>query len=332
MTKPTLTIGKLRGLQTTSSPKGAFTILAFDHRQSFVKMLDVENPDAVTYGEVAAAKTQIIKHLAPHASAVLTDPLYGAAQGIASGALPGTVGLLVAVEKTGYAGEATARVTEMIPGWNVAKIKQMGADAVKLLLYYHPGAGELAERQEALTAGIIAECREADIAFYLEPVSYSIDPENDKNSAAFAADRPALIAEIARRLGALGPDVLKLEFPVDAKLDLEKASWAEACRQVTEASPCPWAVLSAGVNFELFAEQVEAACKAGASGYIAGRAVWKEGIGMPTAQRATWLEDVAAKRMDRLAQIADQYAVPWQEYFAPVDLADLNGWYQAYGK
>jgi tagatose 1,6-diphosphate aldolase len=332
MTKRSLSIGKIRGLQTTTSRKGVFTILAFDHRQSFAKMLIPENGEVISYHEVAAAKSQVIKFLAPHASALLTDPLYGAAQGIATGALPGTVGLLVSVEKTGYTGESTARVTEMIPSWNVSKIKKMGADAVKLLLYYHPGAGQLTEQQELLTKRIIAECEQEDIAFYLEPVSYSIDPQNDKNSAKFAEGRPALIAEIARRLGALEPDVLKLEFPVDANFGKEERHWAEACKMVTESSPCPWALLSSGVDFDLFSRQVEIACKAGASGYIAGRAVWKEGISMPEAERKKWLEKVAVKRLISLQEIAERYAAPWMDCFQLGDLDAYDGWFKSYGE
>jgi tagatose-1,6-bisphosphate aldolase len=106
-----LTVGKLRGLGATSSPTGIFTILAFDHRQSFVKLLDPQAPERVTYGEVVAAKAQVVRALAPYTSAVLLDPVYGAAQAIASGALPGQAGLLVALEETGYEGEDTARMS-----------------------------------------------------------------------------------------------------------------------------------------------------------------------------------------------------------------------------
>jgi tagatose 1,6-diphosphate aldolase len=332
MSKRSLTIGKIRGLQTTTSSKGVFTVLAFDHRQSYVKMLDPDNPEAVSYKNVAVSKSQVIKYLAPHSSAVLTDPLYGAAQGIASGALPGNVGLLVALEETGYTGESTARVTEMIPGWTVSKIKKMGADAVKLLLYYHPDAGELTNRQEHLVKQIIDECKQEDIAFYLEPVSYSIDPQIDKKSDKFAQERPRVIAEIARRLGELGPDVLKLEFPIDANHNMDENQWMEACQAVTEVSPCPWALLSAGVNFDLFTRQVEVACKAGASGYIAGRAVWKEGIPMPDDERKTWLRTVATKRLNTLYEIAEQYAVPWMEYFQLEGLEAYDGWYKTYGE
>jgi tagatose 1,6-diphosphate aldolase len=325
-----LTIGKIRGLSATSTPEGVFTILAFDHRQSFVRMLRAEGTEAASYEQVVAAKSAVVRALAPHASGVLLDPLYSAAQTIANRALPGRTGLLVAVEETGYLGDPAARANTTLAGWSVSKIKRMGADAVKLLLYYHPDAGTLTERQEALAAEAISACRQADIALFLEAVSYSIDPSVDKSSAVFARGRPALIAEIAARLGRLCPDVLKLEFPVDPNYSLDETGWARACQEVSRASPCPWALLSAGVDFALFARQVAVACRCGASGYIAGRAVWKEGIAMPAPERDAWLQDVAARRLEALAEIAVSHARPWADFYPDLEAAAGEGWYETY--
>lgn len=332
MGKRVLTIGKIRGLQSTTSSEGVFNVLAFDHRQSFIKTLNPDDPAAVSYSDVAEAKRQVIESLAPYSSAVLLDPLYGAAQGIASGALPGTVGLLVSVEKTGYSGAPSARLTEMIPNWNIEKIKRMGADGVKLLIYYHPDAGELTRRQEELTKQMIVECKRVDIAFFLEPVCYSIDPAIDKNSPQFAQERPGLILEIVRRLGDLNPDVLKLEFPIDVNHNQDEKQWFEACRNVSKVSPCPWAVLSAGVNFDVFTRQVEVACKSGASGYIAGRAVWKEGIPLSDKERIKWLDSVAMKRLNTLNEIAVQHAVPWMDYYHFENIAAYKDWYKSYAE
>jgi len=330
MLENNLSIGKARGLAATATPSGVFTILAFDHRQSFVKMLNPNAPQAVTYSEVVAAKAAVVRLLAPHASAVLLDPVFGAAQAIASGALPGQTGLLVAVEETGYTGSDLARVSSLLPDWSVAKAKRMGADAVKFLVYYHPYAGELTAIQEDLIAAVIQSCREADLTFFLEPISYSIDPGLAKNSAGFAAQLPGLMVEFARRLGALGPDVLKLEFPAIAAFDSDEASWERSCQAVSAASPCPWAVLSAGVDIDVFTRQVEVACRSGASGYIAGRSLWKEGIPLPPADRENFMRTVAAGRLDRLAEIASRFARPWQDFFPGLANAIQEGWYQSY--
>jgi len=199
-----------------------------------------------------------------------------------------------------------------------------------LLIYYHPNAGELTEQQDMLTREVIKDCHRYDIAFFLEVVSYSIDPKLDKTSTGFAAKRPRLICDIASRLGALGPDVLKLEFPVDVFYDSDEGNWARACEAVSEAAHCPWAVLSAGVDFNLFLRQVEIACRCGASGFIAGRALWKEGIPMPALERADWLTNVAAARLDQLTEIADRYARPWRDFFPGIENSASLGWLDSY--
>jgi tagatose 1,6-diphosphate aldolase len=325
-----LTIGKIRGLAATSSQADAFTILAFDHRQSFARMLTPRQGEAISHADIVAAKATVVEVLAPHTSGVLLDPEYSAAQSIASGALPGRTGLLVAIEETGYSGTAMARKSRLLSNWSVAKVKRMGADAVKLLIYYHPNAGELTECQERLTEEVVQDCRRYDIAFFLEAVSYSIDPKLDKSSAGFANRRPGLVRDIASRLGALGPDVLKLEFPVDIIKDPDEGNWARACEAVSKVAGCPWVVLSAGVDFDLFKRQVEIACCSGASGYIAGRAVWKEGIPMPPLQRKEWLRTVASARLDQLAEIADRHARSWRDLFPGIENTTSLGWLDSY--
>jgi tagatose 1,6-diphosphate aldolase len=206
----------------------------------------------------------------------------------------------------------------------------MGADAVKLLVYYHPDAGETTDRQDELVTLIVNECQKYDLPLFLEAVSYSIDPSVDKNSAQFAAGRPRLVTEIARRLGALKPEILKLEFPVDAYYNQEEQSWARACDMLSAASPCPWTVLSAGVAYSVFVRQVEAACRNGASGFIAGRAVWQEGVSMAEAERMVWFDKVATRRLEELSEIADRYARSWMDFFPVPRVVDYEDWYQTY--
>ena len=110
---------------------------------------------------------------------MLSDPEYNAAQSIANRALPGQTGLVVALEKTRYAGSPTALTTGILPGWGIDRAMRLGADAVMMLILYHPDAGELTECLERLTVDVIDECQRADQAQFLEPVSYNIDQEID---------------------------------------------------------------------------------------------------------------------------------------------------------
>ncbi|MFO8036805.1 MAG: tagatose 1,6-diphosphate aldolase [Anaerolineales bacterium] len=330
MNQSHLTTGKRRGLTSTSSDQGIFTILAFDHRQSFVDMVAPQGKPAGVYDTASSAKIDVVRVLSPVASAVLLDPLYGASQAIARDALPARTGLLVAVERSGYSGASTARISSLLPKWGVEKIKRMGADAVKLLIYYHPDGGEIRDRQEHLAEEVAQRCWDFDIAFFLEAVTYSLDEEHGKDSKAFAEKRPALIARTAKRLSSLAPDVLKIEFPVDANRDQDEGHWLEACQAVSKVSTCPWTVLSAGVDFDLFAREVEVACKGGASGFIGGRAIWKEGVLLPEEERMGWLESVGRDRLQKLSQITSQHARPWTDFYPPQDIGRFRDWYAKY--
>ena len=316
-----ITPGRWRGLQTTSTDGSRFSILAFDQRGSYVKML----PAGTSFDAAVQIKREVVGVLSRYASAVLLDADYGY---LPAAYMSGGSGLLVSVEKSGYSGDSTYRKTEFFDTWDVAKIKRSGASAVKLMIYYHPESGELAEELEDLTARVIAQCRQYDIAMFLEPMSYSLDASVKKESAEFAATRPVVVRETARRLSALGPDVLKLESPHDAAYESDFDKWQAACAEISEVCSVPWVLLSAGVAFETFEEQTRAACLAGASGFLAGRAIWKECVTMTPHERARFLETTASERIQKLIAIVDQHARPWTDFYAPMALGDH--WYDDY--
>jgi len=327
-----LSIGKRKGLISTSDAFGGFSILAFDHRQSLIKGVadqDWSSPEAL-YDMISNLKVDVIKSLSPFVSAVLTDPEFGAAQIIASNALAHGKGLLVALEESGYQGTSNARLSSLLKDWSVAKIHRMGADAVKVLVYYHPDAGVQTDHTENLLRRVIDECKTYDIALFLEAVSYSVDIDHNKKSAEFAKAKPDLITRMADRLSNLGADILKLEFPVDPKFDPDDNHWESACRAVTDAVSCPWTVLSAGVDFDLFVKMVEVACKQGASGFIGGRAIWKEALSLEKSKRRTWLEKVARDRLHQLNKIVDEWATPWWKVYPTDQISDYKDWYKGY--
>lgn len=328
----TLTIGKLRDLQQIANDTGIFAMCAMDHRGSMRRMIKPPNPGAVSYQTLVVYKRELCAALAPASTAVLLDPLYGAGQVIATGALPRDVGLLVSLEATGYTGEEGARLTELLSDWGVGKVKRMGASAAKLLVYYHPGLPEVAARQLDLVRRVVEECARADLLCLVEPVAYPID---DEDPSEFARRKPGVVVETAQQITALGVDVLKAEFPADLRYEQDENGLLAYCHQLDEASQAPWVLLSGGVTFDEFARQVEIACRAGASVFLAGRAVWQEAMAMADgAHQRHWLETIAAERMRRLAYIAGEHGRPWWEKWAssPAELAEIGeGWYAAYG-
>ena len=319
-----LTVGKLRSLQQLANERGLFTMLALDHRGSLRRALNPSAPAQVPRETMVELKLLLTRILAPQASAVLLDPVYGAAQAIGRRVLPGDTGLIVSLEASGYEGEATARRTVLLPHWDVAKIKQMGASAVKLLLFYRPDA-VTAREQEALVASVAESCRIHDIPFLLEPLSYSLDPEAPKGSEAFAQERPSIVQDTARRLVPLGVDVLKAEFPSDLRYDAPEVALSQV-RRLTEATEAPWVLLSAAADFSLFREQVEIASRGGASGFLAGRAIWQEITRLPRERWEEFASTVASDRLRTLVAIANAEARPYRPTISiPPDWLEIYG-------
>ena len=312
-----ISIGKLRGLQQISSKRGTFTALALDHRQNLRKA----NPAFVNDGELSRFKLDVTSTLAPEATAVLLDPEVSAAQAIAQRSIPNNSGLVVALESTGYTGNATSRQAQIIPGWSVEKAKRMGASAVKLLVYYHPDSST-AKEIEDFTLKVAEECRRFDLVLMLEPLSYSLD-ENRKLTS---EEKHYVVIETAKRLTSLNIDILKAEFPLDVN-DKDESRWREACEEISAASITPWILLSAAVEYETFLRQVDVACKAGASGIAVGRAVWQEAVMLNGADRIKFLSTTAYERMSRLSSLCHALAKPYTDFYtadAPFD------WYKTY--
>jgi len=312
-----ITIGKLRGLQQISSQRGTITALALDHRQNLRKA----NPAFLDDQELSGFKLDVTSTLASRATAVLLDPEVSAAQAVARRAIPNNVGLVVAVESTGYTGDATARQAQIIPGWSVEKAKRMGASAIKLLIYYHPDAATAGEIED-FTSMVAEDCKKHDLVMMLEPLSYSLDEDKKLSSD----EKRYVVVETAKRVTLLNVDVLKAEFPLDVN-DADESRWMDACEEISAASSVPWILLSAAVDFESFLRQVTVACNAGASGIAVGRAVWKEAVNMQSDQRMKFLQTTARDRVSRLTSLCQALAKPYTNFYTAEASFD---WYQTY--
>ena len=314
-----LTPGRYRGLKASGlAERDVFGILAFDQRGSYRAMM----PPSAEYAHLAQVKREVSGVLSAAASAVLLDPIYGLP---AAMSMSGRAGLLLALEKSGYRGDSSYRQSELLPGWTAAKIRSVGANAVKLMVYYNPQRESLAAETERFIVEVVRDCHRLDLPVFLEPMSYSARGDVPKNSAEFARERPEIVIETARRLSQTGADALKLEFPVDIEYEDD---WRTACLRLSQACAVPWVLLSAGVDFEQFKPQLQIACECGASGFLAGRAIWKEAVGMSTAARAAFLRDTALERLRQLLDIAERDARPWTDFYQAQDFSER--WYESY--
>lgn len=328
-----LSIGKLRGLQQIADENGFLTICAIDHRGALQRAMNEENPDEVIYQDMVNFKLDLCRAVAPYAGAVLLDPVYGAAQAVATGILPGHIGLLVSIEKTGYSGEKTARITELLPDWSVEKVKRMGASAVKLLVYFRPDLKEIASRQLDLVARVADQCIKEDIPLLVEPVSYPVE-ESGISGQMFADIKPELVIETARQITSLPIDVLKAEFPADIEFEQDEKKLLQLCKELDRATKVPWVLLSAGADYKTFKKQVEIACKAGASGFLAGRALWQEGVKIRSREeRISFFKSTAAFRLKELTDMVNKHGRPWYAKLGS-DKGDFKaaneGWYEQY--
>jgi tagatose-1,6-bisphosphate aldolase len=319
----TISIGKIRGIQQCTSPQGSFTCLALDHRQNLRKSLHPENPSATSDAELSQFKMDVVSELASYSTAVLLDPEVSAAQAIGRGILPGKTPFIVAVESTGYGGAPTARQSQVLPGWSLEKAERMGASMVKLLVYYHPDS-PTAHEIEDFVARIGEESLRLDLGVMLEPLSYALNAEKALSSA----EKRYVVTETAKRLLFPGMDILKAEFPLDIKTDSDEHVWAEACSEVSAASTVPWILLSAAVDYATYLRQVTIACNAGASGSAVGRAVWKEAVSMPAADRSTFLRTIGKERLIKLTALCSALAKPVTDFYPAAEVP--FDWYRNY--
>jgi tagatose-1,6-bisphosphate aldolase len=302
--------GKVRGLQRVTSADGFFLICAIDHLSDFAELL-APDPATVAFDDVAEAKDAVVRAVSPSVSAVLLDPLYALGHLVAAGAVPGTVGVMSSIEDEDYQHPAGPRRTRLRDGWSAESIKRAGADVCKLLWFYRPdGDPDVAEDQRQLIRDLVETCARLSLPLVVEPIWYPL-PGEDPSSDRWKADRVAGIIASAVAADELGVDMLKVEFPgyVDTPEGRERA--AAACAELDEKVNVPWVILSAGVGFDDFKTQVEISCRAGASGYLAGRSIWRDAVSTHEPAAREQAIGAARARLGELNEITRAHGRPY---------------------
>lgn len=304
-----LTEAKRNRLRALSTRRGIVAALAIDQRKSLRRMMAEAgevNLDEISDVQLGEFKEAVTRHLSPHASAVLLDPEFGG--GAFHRRAPGC-GLLATYEADGYENPRPFRMLALLPHLSVRRLRDLGADGIKILLSYTPFDDEAAnEEKRAMIERIGHECAALDMPFFLEPVGY--DPDGlEPKSIQYARRKPEIVIRSMEEFSKeqYKVDVLKVEFPVNAafvegssvyagKKAYSRAEALECYRQADAAARRPYIYLSAGVTAEHFLESLRLAAEAGArfSGVLCGRATWQEGVpvyahyGLPALER--WLE------------------------------------------
>jgi tagatose 1,6-diphosphate aldolase len=327
----TISEGKLKSLEAVSNKKGVISAAAMDQRgslqKSIAKAKGVSEKD-ITPAMMSEFKTIVTKVLTPHASAILLDPEFGLD---AAKARSKNAGLLLAYEKTGYDATGPGRIPTFLDGYSAKRLRQEGADCVKVLLYYSPfDDAKVNQKKHEIMERIGKECEDADIAFFLEFVGY--DPKSgDAKDLAYAKIKPDVVIKSMEEFSKdkYKVDVLKVEIPVDVKfLKGSKAfkgpdaayDWEEAKKIFKRQDQCtkkPFIYLSAGVTDEIFRENLELATAAGVNyaGVLCGRATWQDGIPIYAQKGAKaleeWMLDRGVKNIQALNAVLEKSASPW---------------------
>jgi sulfofructosephosphate aldolase len=298
-----------KSLDDIAAAGGTFAIIAMDQRNTLRRMFTAVGREG-TDQELRDAKADVARALTPLASGLLSDPTYGVPAITEAGALAAECGLLVAAEpaqRQTYNGEPR---THRDPALDAQWVLDQGGDALKFFVQLRadrpaPGPGEPDLVTETLDVcqEVIDDCRATGVPVVIENLVYSLPGQE-----LTGREREDAIIEAARALNHLDIDLLKLEYPGSAS----------GCRRLASVLDRPWAVLSAGVPFAEFSQVIRTAFDdGGASGFIAGRSVWREAVALDGDERADFLSDVARPRLEELTAVAAAYARPWTSVTQP---------------
>jgi tagatose 1,6-diphosphate aldolase len=324
-------------MKAVADGRGVIAAAAMDQRGSLQKSLSKERGSDVSDAMMEEFKTLVAEVLTQHASAILLDPEFGlpASKRRAKGA-----GLLLAYEKTGYDKTGPGRLPDLLDHWSVRRLKDAGADCIKILLYYSPfDTPDVNDRKHVWVERIGDECRANDIPFFLEFVGY--EDGADEKGLEFARKKPEIVttsmAEFTK--DRYGVDVLKVEVPINMKFvegtrafggqtaytrDEAKRHFLSAAKAATR----PFIYLSAGVSNAEFTESLELATESGVkyAGVLCGRATWKDGMPIYAKQGAAafrqWLETTGVENI-RNVNAALQSAVPWYSVYGAASADSL---------
>ena len=332
------TPAKLAGLKAISDARGVIAAAAMDQRGSLKKSLATARGGDANDHDLEVFKTLVTRVLTRYASAILLDPEFG----LPAARERNNAGLLLAYEKTGYEAATPGRLPDLLDLWSVRRLKEAGADCIKILLYYSPfEKTKVNDLKHAWVERIGDECNYHDIPFFLETVGYDVNGNGEK-SLGYAQKKPEIVSGSMSEFGKArySVDVLKVEVPIEMNFvegtkayKGEKAyTRAEALQHFRDAESMthkPFIYLSAGVSNPVFIETLELAAESGTkfNGVLCGRATWKEGIEVYARKGASafeaWLEDEGVKNIQNVNE-ALKAATPWYTKFGAASMDELG--------
>lgn len=271
---------------------GGFSMLAVDQREAMRLMFaSAGMPHADQ--DITNFKVNAAKILSPFASAVLVDNQFCYKQIVEQKAISPQSSMIVAAD-------------QFIPGNGIPvdqvcidkdidpfEARKNGAKALKLLVLWRQD--EDPEQRKDMVKEFNRICHSAGLVSIIEPVVRPprIGDKFDRESAIIAA---------AKELADSGADLYKCEMPLYGEGDSK--TLLDAAKRLNDQINMPWVILSSGIDANLFCRAVRIAMTAGASGFLAGRAVWSSVISLPDTE--LMLKDISVPRLRHLGNIVDE--------------------------
>ena len=290
-----------RALTNLARPSGALAMVAVDQREALRGMFAAHQSTPVPDSQLTQFKVDVARELSPFASALLVDQEFGIDAIIDQKALAPTCGLIAAADLlVGPAGGA-ATDTAVDPDVDPMRMRDIGSVGLKFLVLWRND--ESPESRLKLVDEFNQLCAKSGLPSIIEVI---VKPPTD-SSRSFDREEELVIA--AKEASTWNADLYKAEVPFHGEGDL--LAITRNSQRITEAVGTPWVVLSNGVKAPFFADAVKACAQGGASGFLAGRAVWADIVGSADIPAA--LREVSIPRLEKLAEIVDQYARPWSD-------------------
>lgn len=284
-------------LDALARPSGGLAMVAMDQRESLRGMLAEYRTGPVGDEVLTEFKLAVAREVGKYASGFLIDRQFGFYTVADERVLPPGCGLILAADSLSYQENGRVYDTTIDPAVRPEDVRRRGADALKLLVVWRRDGA--ADRRVAMAAEFVRSCAAAGLVSILEGV---VRPGPDD-------DQDELQVEVARELGALRPSLYKAQVPRAGAGD--PAEIQAVCARITAVLPVPWVVLSQGVSIAAFPGAVERACRGGASGFLAGRAIWSDTVAAENP--VPLLRSRAVDRLRALADIVDEHARPWRD-------------------
>lgn len=320
-----LSAGKYWGMRRMADVHGRFKMTAVDQRPPIKNPIKAKRGTAeAPWEDVAGFKEMLIEELQGESSAMLLDPHFVYPRGVTK--LLASRGLIVTLEDSIFRETPSGRLSSEIDDWSVEKIKRIGGDAVKVLAWYRPDADSAVCRaQQDFTQRIGDACRKYDIPFVFELLVYPLpsDAEQTRDYVEMKSKHPQFVLESVRTFAdpKFGVDLFKLESPLAAAdvPGVGAPGWESAQEwfdAIGAASGRPWVMLSAGAGMDEFRRILTHAYRAGASGYLAGRAIWSKAFTHFPDWEAirSGLRGEAVEYMRSLNVLTDKEATPWNHH------------------